>query len=180
MPYCPPIQEECPPTPKTSSTPNILALTETSGKPLSKRSPLSSSQQTLVEENLAAYCEPWGTAVPPAAPRNRDSIASTDSDILPDRHAAAQVPPVMCSTPKSAHPSPGPGHHLLDTIPESEAPPKVPLPLNSASGTGTKRLPPPTLPKPPKSRPQPPPKPKKAADSAEDSFQDETQDGSEV
>jgi hypothetical protein len=31
MPYCPPIQEECPPpTPKTSSTPNILALTEVS------------------------------------------------------------------------------------------------------------------------------------------------------
>ena len=29
-PYCPPIDEapECPPTPKTSSTPNILALTE--------------------------------------------------------------------------------------------------------------------------------------------------------
>jgi hypothetical protein len=85
---------------------------------------------------------------------------------------ALQVPPppVMCSTPKAAHPSPGPGHHLLlDTIPESEAPGKISQPPNSAAGT--KRLPPPTLPKPQKSRPQPPPKPKKAADSGEDSFQ---------
>jgi hypothetical protein len=69
-----------------------LSAAQPAGKQLSKRSPLSSSQQTLVEENLAAYCEPWGTALPPAAaPRNRDSIASTDSDILPDRHTAAQV-----------------------------------------------------------------------------------------
>jgi hypothetical protein len=86
----------------------------------------------------------------------------------PSPLAQVPPPPVMCSTPKSAHPSPGPGHHLLlDTIPESEAPLKVPQPPNS----GTKRLPPPTLPKPQKSRPQPPPKPKKAAESGEDSFQ---------
>ena len=75
-----------------------------------------------------------------------------------------QVPPVMCSTPKSSHPSsssspPGAAQQQLDTIPESEA----------VRQQQSRRLPPPTLPK-PKSRPLPPPKPKKP-ESGEDSFQ---------
>ena len=40
---------------------------------MSKRSPITSSQQTLVEENLAAYCEPWGAALPPT-PGNRHTL----------------------------------------------------------------------------------------------------------
>ena len=58
-----------------------------------KRSPISrlltaGSDATLndQEENLSAYFEPFGSALIPCAPGNRDSIASNESDtLLPDR-----------------------------------------------------------------------------------------------
>ena len=35
-----------------------------------------------LEENLSAYFEPFGAALAPASPGNRDSIASNDSDTV--------------------------------------------------------------------------------------------------
>ena len=42
------------------------------------------SDQTInePEENLSAYFEPFGLAMVPASPGNRDSIASCESDSL--------------------------------------------------------------------------------------------------
>ena len=37
---------------------------------MNKRNGITSSQQTLLEENLAAYCEPWGASIKPN-PGNR-------------------------------------------------------------------------------------------------------------
>ena len=80
----------------------------------------------------------------------------------------------MCSTPKlnNSNPTPSPALNQLDTIPEMDNIPSV--------KNYSKKLPPPTLPKPnkkpSKAGPAPPPKPKKKTDS----FQDETCDGSEV
>ena len=54
-----------------------------------KRSPITSlltagSDQTInePEENLSAYFEPFGSALVPNSPGNRDSIASCESDSL--------------------------------------------------------------------------------------------------
>ena len=56
---------------------------------MNKRSPITSllmagSDQTInePEENLSAYFEPFGSALVPASPGNRDSIASCESDSL--------------------------------------------------------------------------------------------------
>ena len=56
---------------------------------VNKRSPITSlltagSDQTInePEENLSAYFEPFGLAMVPASPGNRDSIASCESDSL--------------------------------------------------------------------------------------------------
>ena len=56
---------------------------------MNKRSPITSlltagSDQTInePEENLSAYFEPFGLAMVPASPGNRDSIASCESDSL--------------------------------------------------------------------------------------------------
>ena len=56
---------------------------------MNKRSPIRSlltggSDQTInePEENLSAYFEPFGLAMVPASPGNRDSIASCESDSL--------------------------------------------------------------------------------------------------
>jgi len=178
-PYIPAIDEapEINKTVRINSPPNMGE----SSSGLSKRSPITTSQQTLVEENLAAYCEPWGAALPPT-PGNRDSIASADSDGMPelkDKQAPETVAPVMCSTPKSsaeaASSSPPPATPL-QTIHEADTPTHAPA-----------KVPPPTLPK-PKNRPLPPPKPKKSVDNNNkvdangtgEIFQDETIDGSEV
>jgi len=156
-------------------------------KGLSKRSPITCSQQTLLEENLADFCEPFGAAVPPDA-NNRDSIASNDSEILhdkKDKQANVQPAPVMCSTPKSNNtvvemsPPSSSNHHSphLQTIPEG---PDTPTHSAAANGNGGKRLPPPTLPK-PKNRPQVPAKPVSGeVNGTGEHFQDETIDGSEV
>jgi len=69
---------------------------------------------------------------------------------------------------------------------EEETPPPTLAPIPESDGAPIlKKLPPPTLPKPvkkpSKAAPLPPPKPKKPeALVPEDSFQDETMDGSEV
>ena len=56
---------------------------------VNKRSPITSlltagSDQTInePEENLSAYFEPFGSALVPNSPGNRDSIASCESDSL--------------------------------------------------------------------------------------------------
>ena len=56
---------------------------------MNKRSPITSlltagSDQTInePEENLSAYFEPFGSALVPNSPGNRDSIASCESDSL--------------------------------------------------------------------------------------------------
>jgi len=189
-PYCAPIKEECPQTPKhqqtkmgqlPNSSPNILDIPE---RVVNKRSPItalmpSGSDQTLNEENLSAYFEPFGSALAPI-PGQRDSIASCESDSLliadkKDNNTDAEKDASsLCSTPKlnNSNPTPSPAPNQLDTIPEMDNLPSV--------KTYSKKLPPPTLPKPnkkpSKSGPAPPPKPKKKTDS----FQDETCDGSEV
>jgi len=196
-PLCPPIKEEVPfppPTenggPQHNSTPNILDMSE--GGNVNKRSPITSlltagSDQTInePEENLSAYFEPFGLAMVPASPGNRDSIASCESDSLlvaekKDEEEASSASSPLNSTPRlntSHGPSPG-----LDTIPEGDIP-------DLHSG---KKLPPPTLPKPKKvsgpkvGPPAPPPKPRKRTEPEQTngdsagSFQDETCDGSEV
>jgi len=188
-PYCAPIQEECPQTPKhqqtkmgqlPNSSPNILDIPE----PLvNKRSPItalipSGSDQTLNEENLSAYFEPFGSALAPS-PGTRDSIASNESDSLltadkkENSEAEKEASSSMSSTPKVNN-TPPPAPTQLDTIPEMENLPGV--------RSYAKKLPPPTLPKPGKKMsksgpaPAPPPKPKVKTES----FQDETCDGSEV
>jgi len=174
----------------TSLPPYIPRIDETpeireNKLPENKRGPITSSQQTLLEENLAAYCEPWGAAVKPS-PANRDSIASNDSDtVLPDKKDKQPEVPVMCSTPKSSSDTPTPPPALSTIHEGGDTPTHAP-----------KRLPPPTLPKP---KPRPPPKPKVPAEiefngstaglngstgevvkGTGEQFQDETADGSEV
>ena len=166
------------------------------------------SDQTInePEENLSAYFEPFGSALVPNSPGNRDSIASCESDTLlvpekkddevrvccyteqlteylhhhPNLDCMSDVQDVS-STPRlntSHGPSPG-----LDTIPEGDVIPDT---------RNNKKVPPPTLPKPKKlsgsklTPPAPPPKPKKRSEPEQSngdtsgSFQDETCDGSEV
>jgi len=67
----------------------------------------TTSQQTLIdglEENLAAYDEPWGTAVAPSQSENLESSHSSstleDTAKLHPNHKDHEDP-VMCSTPKS-------------------------------------------------------------------------------
>jgi len=201
LPYCAPIQEvsECPPTPKQqqarmgllpNSTPNMLDLPDPPHNAPSPKLVPSVSEQTLNDENLSAYFEPFGAAMRPNNnPGARDSVASCDSDtILPSKEKKSD-PPLLCSTPRSSLEGPHPPTQL-QPIPEGgsstpkSGPPTLPKP---------KKLPPPTLPKPTKTRPQPPPKPKNSEPSSDnssnslfsdrkqsDSFQDETEDGSEV
>ena len=66
----------------------ILTLVVQCGN-VNKRSPITSlltadSDQTInePEENLSAYFEPFGSALVPNSPGNRDSIASCESDSL--------------------------------------------------------------------------------------------------
>lgn len=98
-----PIKEvqECPPTPKVQqarmapnlpkSTPNILNLNSaesSGGAPLKQyRAPNggsemanSSSEATLMEENISGYCEPFGKALKPKN-ENRNSITSAESEL---------------------------------------------------------------------------------------------------
>jgi len=164
IPYCPPIKEEAPPTPRLPSSVhfNGLPTPDHQDKPKQLDSAASlASVATLggLEENLSAYFEPFGAALAPASPGTRDSIASNDSDtvqLLPKDSNQEEVPPPA-----------------LAPIPESDGAPVL------------RKLPPPTLPKPAKkpskAAPLPPPKPKKPEVlEPEDNFQDETMDGSEV
>jgi hypothetical protein len=176
LPYCAPIQElhECPPTPKVQqarmhpslpkSTPNMLDL----GRSTAAVAPVaaeeqssiatSSSETTLLEENISAYCEPFGTAVPPGGDPDAKSNASRAS--LDNNKVAVN----------------GNGNAFASSTPKEAAEKTSRLP------SGPK-----TLPK-PKVKPVPPPKPKKsfvgseadASSGALISFQDESVDGSEV
>jgi len=211
LPYCAPIQEECPPTPKQqqarmgllpNSTPNMLDIPDPPSMAASPKLVPSVSEQTLNDENLSAYFEPFGAAMRPNNnPGARDSVASCDSDtILPSKEKKSD-PPLLCSTPRSSLESPH-GPTQLQSIPEGGGGHK---PHHKGGGPPTlpkpKKLPPPTLPKPAKTRPQPPPKPKNSDPLGDDSssnslfsdkrqsepvtpenrsFQDETEDGSEV
>lgn len=191
-PYCPPIKEECPTTPKQqqarmgtlpNSSPNILDMSElekTKGSSMAK----SGSEATLHEENLSAYFEPFGAALAPPSPGNRDSITSNESDsLLPAKDDNDKDNVKQVFTKPAASPAPS----QLESIPE----------VSYSNGDGgnyrPKKLPPPTLPKPGLAKkglvpgvptghigralpPAPPPKPKKK----QGSFQDETCDGSEV
>lgn len=203
-PLIPPIKEEAghlhqPGLPK--SNPNILNMSEPNSVTgaNTKRSPLSrlltsGSASTLngggEEENLSAYFEPFGSALVPCAPGNRDSIASCESDSLlikeekkeaADCDKEAGVPSPRSLTNGHTHNGHSPP---LPAIPELE-------PVNDHSDVSTiKKQPPPTLPKPKKvtkvTPPAPPPKPKLSNGTAleesrdKSSFQDETFDGSEV
>ena len=54
---------------------------------------------TLGEENLSAYFEPFGAALAPASPGNRDSIASNESDtvqLLPGQKEEVRVTELLC------------------------------------------------------------------------------------
>ena len=161
---------------------------------MNKRSPITSlltagSDQTInePEENLSAYFEPFGSALVPASPGNRDSIASCESDsLLVAERKEEEVSflvffvlrikleereelnvDVLCfqevaSSPLNSTPRLNTSHGpspCLDTIPEGDIIPDL--------QTGRKQ-PPPTLPKPKKvsggpkvGPPPPPPKPRK-------------------
>ena len=108
IPYCPPIKEEAPPTPRLPSSVHFNGLPPTPDdhqvsavlrssrfeseceltqdqKPKQLDSAASlASVATLggLEENLSAYFEPFGAALAPASPGTRDSIASNDSDTV--------------------------------------------------------------------------------------------------
>merc|ERR1711874_82380 len=82
----------------TTATPNILDMAESGN--VNKRSPITSlltagSDQTInePEENLSAYFEPFGSALVPASPGNRDSIASGESDslLVPEKKEEEEV-----------------------------------------------------------------------------------------
>jgi len=174
IPYCAPIKEEAPPTPQLPSSVHFNGLptpADQEDKPKLDNAASLASVATLggLEENLSAYFEPFGAALAPASPGARDSIASNDSDtvqLLPKESAEEETPPpTLAPIPESD------GAPILKKLP----PPTLPK----------KSVPPPTLPKPvkkpSKAAPLPPPKPKKPeALVPEDSFQDETMDGSEV
>jgi len=74
--------------------------------------PLSTatSQQTLLdglEENLAAYDEPWGAAMPPPAPPSQGEDGTNSNSTIEEttklnQDFKRQEDPVMCSTPKSS------------------------------------------------------------------------------
>ena len=70
---------------KANFQPNSVTGANTKRSPLS-RLLTSGSASTLngggEEENLSAYFEPFGSALVPCAPGNRDSIASCESDSL--------------------------------------------------------------------------------------------------
>lgn len=113
-PYYAPIEEvqECPPTPKERprSTPNILDFSDAiingkfntnnspqnSGKDSGPNSDLqnnndssvatSSSEITLIEENISGYCEPFGKAVLPQDTEEQDSRPVT---LTPTRSSVA-------------------------------------------------------------------------------------------
>lgn len=204
-PLIPPIKEEVPLRHQASDTalglpkssPNILDISEPVGAG-DKRSPISrlltaGSDATLndQEENLSAYFEPFGSALVPCAPGNRDSIASNESDsLLPsdkrennESESSGSTPPRLNNGVNGHGPTPP-----LPSIPEME-----PVNDHVSQETRGKKQPPPTLPKPKKptkvSPPAPPPKPKPKPVSpgsgeqngnSSGNFQDETLDGSEV
>ena len=164
---------------------------------MNKRSPITSlltadSDQTInePEENLSAYFEPFGSALVPASPGNRDSIASGESDslLVPERKEEEVRESLVCpeerreessilvvgvdglclqevaSSPLNSTPRLNTSHGPspgLDTIPEGDI-----IPDHHPA----KKLPPPTLPKPKKvsavkvGPPAPPPKPKKRSE----------------
>ena len=107
IPYCPPIKEEAPPTPRLPSSVHFNGLPPTpdhqvsagprnsrfeseceltqDDKPKQLDSAASlASVATLggLEENLSAYFEPFGAALAPVSPGTRDSIDSNDSDTV--------------------------------------------------------------------------------------------------
>lgn len=242
-PYYAPIEElqECPSTPlanhtkKPHSTPNMLDLNGDSD-PKDAVTPnesvaTSSSEMTLMEENISGYCEPFGKAVvpdiKPATPRSRTSTTSAESELeaiiipppLPARNGEEDhlKPEENGNGPSSNRPhstgssttsstkenlNNGNGHHSPDSAGDTPVDPPPPMkPLlptivsnnNKANNNGLcetsligpfgdtpKKVPPKTLPKPPKVRPLPPPKPNKSAMSKPMVFQDEGVDGSEV
>jgi len=184
-PYCAPIAElqEAPPTPKkrnvaAKSTPNMLV--DIGGDQDNGILP-SSSEATLIEENLSGYCEPFGKAEKPDdSGSQRNSVASaaeSELDEVVGKVNGKPTPPkankdhsvASAGAPKSSTPLRSEEHHPL---------------VNGHRKNGGP--PPKTLPK-PKVKPVPPPKPKKSFSSADDpsqtpliSFQDEGVDGSEV
>jgi len=208
LPPIPPIKEETqpPPVKLPKPSPQLLDVSEPSSVGSGagdKRAPITQlltvgSNATLnePEENLAAYFEPFGSALVPCAPGARDSIASCESDSLlvaekkNSDETEQESPGSGGSTPRQMLNGLNGSHShsqtppLLQTIPELE-------PVNDhISGTTiAKKQPPPTLPKPKKptkvTPPAPPPKPKIKTPSEQNgdssnSFQDETLDGSEV
>ncbi len=202
--------QECPPTPdkkkgggNAKSTPNIL---DSANPPVNVGDSLlaSSSEATLIEENLSGYCEPFGKARKPDddggddgnSAGNRNSVASSSS-------SSGGVVVVSSETrdPKSARSNSNNKMSVASlSAPKSSTPLKengVGGPANGhkngddgdggGGGAGKPKPPAPkTLPK-PKVKPVPPPKPKKSFSEAADSshaplisFQDEGVDGSEV
>merc|ERR1712066_761564 len=93
------------------------------------------------EENLSAYFEPFGSALVPASPGNRDSIASCESDslLVPEKKDDEEVSSVSSTPRQNTSHGPSPG---LDTIPEGD--------VMFSDQNHHKKLPPPTLPKPKK------------------------------
>jgi hypothetical protein len=144
IPYCHPIKEECPATPRLPQTVQFNGVpSHDQDQPKTLDSQTSSgSVATLggMEENLSAYFEPFGAALAPLCPGTRDSIASNESDsaLLVSRSVTEQQDEVQA--PSS-----------LPPIPEQEG---IPVPVL--------KKPPPTLPNPAKKRskagPSPPPK----------------------
>jgi len=87
----------------------------------------ATSQMTLgeLEENLAAYDEPWGKALPPCAdgPESSHSNSTLEDTAKLNPNPREHEDPVMCSTPKSLG-----GEELIRDLPHppsSVIPPKT-------------------------------------------------------
>ena len=198
-PYYAPIEEgqECPPTPKAQqakmhgnlpkSTPNFLDLAlPKQHKPGNANGSIatSSSETTLLEENISGYCEPFGKAVMPSEEElekmkklkkeNRNSVTSAESEldlILPKKNKKEdkkkgnnkkKQPDKNESLASNGFKSSTPlrlnGHNGNSSSSPSQISESSPP---TSNGNAAAKKAPKTLPK-PKVKPVPPPKPKKS------------------
>jgi hypothetical protein len=184
-PYYAPIEElqECPPTPKKKpslpkSTPNIVKKIKE--EPSESLAP-SSSEATLIEENISAYLEPFGTAEKPKKDSDSNCPGSTDGQS--NRNSIASNESELAAIVPGGKENDKNGHTLSSSTPIKNDPDTAVL-APVSNGRIKNGGPPKTLPK-PKVKPVPPPKPKKSFQEASldaplISFQDEGVDGSEV
>jgi hypothetical protein len=100
LPYCAPIEEqhECPPTPRQwrVQPKSMLELSD-----VGRLAP-ATSEATLLEENISAYCEPFGTALPPPKEQDDDCTPKRVKPPPPKTLPKPKVKPVPPPKPKKS------------------------------------------------------------------------------